>query len=52
MRLEKGDLVKYFGEIYEVFQVLKHSDMIVLKKRGARGFEVYTWQNRCRKIEQ
>lgn len=46
--IQKGDLVRYFGEVYEVFQVPKHSDMIVLKKRGARGSEVYAWRWKCR----
>ena len=46
----KGDLVTYCGEVYEVLHSSKYSDVIVLKKRGKRGWEVYAWSWKCRKL--
>ena len=48
----KGTKVSYCGEIYEILQSQKHSDMVVLKKRG-EDFrnQVYTWLWKLRKID-
>ena len=49
--VKKDDLATYEGEVYEVFQIQKHSDMIVLKKRGQRGNIVYVWRWKCKEYE-
>lgn len=46
--IKKGDSVKYYGEIYEVVQVCKFSNLVVLR---ANGHEVYTWARKCRKVD-
>ena len=45
--IKKGDSVRYYGEIYEVVQVCRFSDLVVLK---ANGHEVYAWARKCRKV--
>ena len=50
LKFNKGDLATYCGEVYEVLQVFKYSDVIVLKKRGEHGIVVYTMSWKCGRI--
>lgn len=45
--IKKGDFVRYFGEVYEVVQVYKHSDFLVIKNKKNM---VYAWSWKCRKV--
>lgn len=47
--MQKGDVVRYCGEEYLVFQVFKRSDMVVLKSDHGM---VYTWYWKCRMIKE
>lgn len=49
--INKGDLVKYDGKVYEVLTAYKRSDVVVIQKReGDRRNIVYTWAWKCRKV--
>lgn len=49
--IKKGDTVRYYGEVYEVIQVNRFSDLVVLRSSGVHKHEVYAWVRKCRKVE-
>lgn len=49
--IKKGDTVRYYGEVYEVIQVNRFSDLVVLRSSGVHKHEVYAWARKCRKVE-
>lgn len=49
--IKKGDSVRYYGEVYEVIQVCRFSDLVVLRSSGDHPHEVYAWSRKCRKVE-
>lgn len=49
MKIKKGDIVRYYGELYEVVQVAKFSDLVVLRSKRN---EVFAWAGKCRLVAE
>ena len=46
----RGDLVKYYGGVYEVFSVSNGSQVLGIRRSGPRGNVAYVWARKCRKV--
>ena len=49
-KFNKGDIVEYYGDRFEVFESYKGSKLVVLKSLGTRKNILYVWASKCRKV--
>lgn len=48
---KRGDMVTYFGTVYEVIYAPNGSDVIGIQSHGGKCSVLYTWAWKCRKVE-